>query len=300
VGTWEPGSPPHSFNPLNADSSPYVSVTAVPILVSIPENEQTAGTKTFEDPSSWKLDYPSGWIVERGTSEDGLADVTTFANAKTDSALPPGYVRLTIVERPDDPVRDHDSRFPLSLDDFSPLPGGEDQAALRFQGNGVVYEANAMIWSDASEINREALAEVIASIRFPSLQAGNEHAGWTSLGSSGYRDGEGNGTWVGGRIGVGFLVLAPKAPYLLDLVPDTCGEGQDQQWDRATDAIVVTCPTGTQIRYDRYGRPDSSNPAEFQQRLDVHRVVTAWDGTYLVEKAVGDSSLALSAWTANP
>jgi hypothetical protein len=277
-------------NPLNADSSPYTAVTAVPIVVSIPENEQPAGTAVYEDPTGWKLNHPADWVVVRG-SVDGrrrtwISNMEIFEDSPgaIESVVPPPEaVVLSIAEAPPEVLRD-DSSFPLSIDDFEVLPGLGRIRLLEFRGNGAAYVGELVAGEAASQGHVDAMADVIASIRFPSIPAGRERNGWLSLGHADVPAGRGVPVWAGGPFGVGYLLEASFGMYLLDLDPDGCGEGQNQTWDDERGQILIECPDGAEVRYERTGEPVAGNPPGFDERLRAHLVITAWDGTLLVAK----------------
>jgi hypothetical protein len=275
-----------SANPLNADSSPYVAVTAVPIVLSVPENETPVGVSVHEDAMGWRIAHPSGWTVASASDERGsrvwISNAPIFEGSPVESVVPPAdAVVLSVVPAEDqDDVRD-DSAFPLSIFDFGSVrePG---LFQLRFRGNGVTYEAELVVGESVGDEDFARMGDVITSLRFVTIPAGQQRNGWLSLGRTDPPGGRGVPIWAGGPFGVGYLLDASFGPYLLDLEPDSCGEGQNQTWDAARGQILVECPDGTEIRYERTGEAVPGNPPAFTQPLRAFRVITAWDGTLLV------------------
>jgi hypothetical protein len=141
------------------------------------------------------------------------------------------------------------------------------------------------------------MEDLIESIRFPSLRnEGPEVNGWVSAGSDQYYPrGEGTPT-ANGTFGVMYVLRGPGSTYALDLEPDGCGEGESETWDPARLQILIQCPDGHDVRYERDGTPVPGNPASFTQTLAAYPVITAWDGTLLVSTRAMTSSDARGAW----
>ena len=273
-------------DPLNGDSSPFVAVTALPMVVTIPENEQEPGTATYEDPMGWKIDHPSGWFVKRFSSApgDGLGPAVWISNVDVteDSAPPPEAVVLRISPAGARPFRD-DSSLPLSIEDFQIAPGVGNDSGLEFRGNGVPYAAQLVMGGGVSETDLATMAEVVASIRFPSLRDGGLQHGWLSLGTGDFPRGMGSPANPGEPLEVIYVMRAPGGgDYALDLDPESCGEGQSQTWDDELLQVWIRCPDGRDVRYERDGTPVSGNPPGFTQPLLAFPVITAWDGSLLV------------------
>ena len=109
----------------------------------------------------------------------------------------------------------------------------------------------------------------------------------------------GTATWVGGRLGVVYVMRGPGGTYALDLDPDACGEGENQTWDPTTLQIWIQCPAylGTgDVRYDRFGRPDPGNAPAFRSPLRAHPVITAWDGSLLISTSRVMEELPQRSW----
>ena len=214
----------------------------------------------------------------------------TIANRPFVTTPSPKAIALTITPAPNARIRDHDSRFPLSWKLFEGIFTNENLAAIPFQGNGVRYEAT--LSGQATRQDLSAMQDVIGSLRFPSLPPETEHAEWASVETS-----IGQGPVSGSRIGIEYVMEGPKGIYALDVTHEICGrEGESQNWDAAHAEIVLTCPGGPTLRYDRHGTAAASNPPRWRRPLQVHRVITAWDGTLLEQKTTSPRSLAREDW----
>lgn len=279
----------YAIDPLMGDRSPYVSVTAIPIVVSIPQNRPMPGTNVYEDPIGWKVDHPSGWVVSRASQEFGarvwISNVEIFEGAPVDSVVPPDDVvilNIVPIER-EDPMQD-DSSLPLSILDFG-SHGDPGTFQLRFQGNGVRYEAQLLVGEGASDEDLARMGDVITSLRFPSIPPEEQRNGWLSLDVENLSQGRGVPIWAGPRFGYAFLVEASFGDYLLDLEPDLphwCSEGGQLAWDGDRDQILAQCEDGTEVRYGSTGEPVADNPPRFAERLVAYPVITAWNGSLLV------------------
>jgi hypothetical protein len=247
-------------------------VTIVPVLVALPENALAPGLSTYQAPSGWRLDYPHDWIISRDGSD------VVLSNEKDPG---PSAVRLAI-SRSDVALldlADHDSSFPLDAADLAPGPNGD--RSLEFQGNAVRYVATLTIGTQASRADVDRMNDVVASIRFPAIQEGEDTGGWHSLGKGGYQHGVGTPAFLSDT-DLGYLVLAPKGAYALGPNIESCGEGENTTWDRNARQILFECPNGPDVRYELDGTPVAGNPPGYTTPLNVYRVVVAWDGTYLV------------------
>jgi hypothetical protein len=275
---------------------------------------------TYEDPLGWKVDYPSNWIATPIDAETGrvsfrgatISNVQLTApspNAATPTpgplpdvaTAPPEAVFISIAHRDGGPAPDvtrDDSRFPLSRDDYQVAPGvSSPYFFVSFRGNGMDSTASVFVGADASKADARAMDLLIASIRFPKLRYGQESNGWLSLGpAEDYPDGRGTSAWAGDELQVVYVMRGPAGTYVLDLQPDTCGEGQDQRWDPDRLEILIVCPNGPDVRYGRYGTPVAGNPSEFDQTLAVHPVITSWDGSLLVNVQTTVGGVAEQDW----
>ncbi len=307
-------------DPLMGDSTPYVAVTAVPLAVAIPENAAPAGLSTYVDPLGWRVDYPAAWTVTPIATQDHVS--TTGAvfsnvtpgvaspNASTPSpvGLDPGTMPLDAVEvvithreggPPPDLLSD-DSRFPVTLDGLGCPFDSMLLCGVGVRGNGLDYAIEVRRGANASPEDIAAVEALVASMRFRSLDLGAQVNDWTSLGRPRlYPEGVGTATWVGGRLGVVYVMRGPGGTYALDLDPDACGEGENQTWDPTTLQIWIQCPAylGTgDVRYDRFGRPDPGNAPAFRSPLRAHPVITAWDGSLLISTSRVMEELPQRSW----
>ena len=123
---------------------------------------------------------------------------------------------------------------------------------MDIQTNGVGYEIDLWAGRDASEVDVAAARAIIESFRGATLRSGTVTAGWTPLFTpqGGFPKGEATAVVLAGapelqRLGVMYVMHPVSGPiYALDLVPDTCGEGQDQRWDRRPRRSASPAPTG--------------------------------------------------------
>jgi hypothetical protein len=287
-------------DPLNGDSSPYVAVAAVPLALSIPENAQVAGMSTYTDPRGWKVDYPAGWIVTPFTdSSSGRVTISGAAISNLPmSQSAGGYPGVpgdgsfdggvaVVIDHVDggpapDLLRD-DSSFPLDPTAAQAIPGSEIlSSTLSFRGDGTDYSATFGA-ERASDADLQSLQDVIRSIRFPALASGQSNGGWLSMGPArSFKDGEGTPS-TAGRLGVVYVMRGPGGTYALDLEPDSCGEGENETWDPQRLQVLLECPDGTEARFERDGTPVPGNPPGFGNPLEIHPVITAWDGSLLID-----------------
>lgn len=293
-------------DPLVGDSTEYVAVAAVPIVLAIPENAPTEGLQTYVDPLGWRVDYPAGWSVTPIDTQDRVTITgAAFSNVSPGVASPnpatPSPVGLDPDQMPSDAVEvvvthleggpmpdltSDDTRFPVTLGGLGCPLDTMLLCGTSVRGGGRDFSIEVRRGQDASPEDIAAAEALVASMRFRALRLGERSDGWASLGRPAlYAQGEGSPAWVGGRLGLVYVLRGPKGTYALDLDPDGCGEGQNQTWDPKTLQIWVQCPTylgTTDMRYDRFGNPDSSNAPTFQSPLDAYPVITAWDGSLLI------------------
>jgi hypothetical protein len=293
-------------DPIVGDSTAYVAVTAVPIVVTIPENAPAQGLEAFIDPLGWRVDYPSDWTVTPIATQDrvtitgaAFSNVTpgvASPNAATPSPIgldpdnvPPDAVEVVITHLEGGPMPDlttDDTRFPVSLEGLGCPLDNLLLCGASVRGGGLDFSIEVRRGANASAEDIAAAEALVASMRFRSLRLGEQAHGWASLGRPAlYPKGEGTPAWVGGGLGVVYVMRGPKGTNALDLDPDTCGEGQNQTWDPATLEIWIQCPEylGTgDVRYDRFGSPHPGNAPKFQVPLEAHPIITAWDGSLLV------------------
>jgi hypothetical protein len=304
TATWNVTGAGQVANPLVGDSSSYVSMTAVPFFLTIPENLPAPGMNVYEDPlGGWRIEIPEPWTVapvndvpgERTLtiSNDALPRDADTEQGLNPSTFPSDLVVLEVtrlVGRPAPTTAGDDSSFPLDPERFrNPLQTTE-APVVTFQGNGLAYEARLFVGERASDDDVAEMLDVIRSLRFPSLASGEVAHGWVSLGKTGsYARDRGSPT-AGNPWGVIYVVRATGGVYVLDLDPESCGEGGNQTWDRRARQVLMECPYGPDIRYERDGTPLPGNPPDFLEPLDAYPVITAWDGTLLasVETTIDD------------
>jgi hypothetical protein len=269
-------------DPMVGDSSGYNAVTAVPVRVQIPENAPAEGMVTYSDTLGWRVDVTAEWAVDRIDTQDRV----TTTGARFTS--PDGHTEVTITHREGGPAPDllsDDSSFPVNLYDMGCDVEVMEACSVQVRGNGLDY---AIAWHSelaATQVDTDAGAAIVDTLRFPAMADGDEIGGWVPLGPSRwYDDGRGTATAIN-RLGVVYVLRGPGGAYALDLDPDGCGEGENETWDSDTLQIWLQCPAylGTgDVRYDRFGNPDPRNAAEFSQPLHAYPVITAWNGTLLL------------------
>jgi hypothetical protein len=298
TATWHVAASANNVaNPINGDSSPYVSVEAIPVVVSIPENGPAPGMNVYEDPlGGWKVDLPEPWYVAPANdvagertltiSNDALPIEADTMQGPDPSTFPADLVVLEItrlVGKPPHGSAGNDSTFPLDPGRFRSPFQTTEAPVVAFQGNGLAFEARLFVGEEATDDVVASMLDVVRSLRFPSLGSGTRESGWMSLGKVGwYPDDRGSPTYGDNRWGVIYVVRGLSGAYVLDLVPDSCGEGGNQTWDRDLQQILMECPYGPDIRYERDGTQVAGNPPGATEPLDVYPVITAWDGTLLV------------------
>ena len=143
-------------------------------------------TATYTDPrDQWTITYPVDTFTVTPFDTSSNATDTGIWVANYHEAFDGSYRALDTI--PEDgialriwraevgtlaqPASD-DSSFPISLDDFVPDASFgmfEDPvvATYEFQGNGVRYRAGVWISSGATDEDRNAVADVVSSLRFP-------------------------------------------------------------------------------------------------------------------------------------
>jgi hypothetical protein len=303
-------------NPMNGDSTPYTAVTAVPIVVSIPQNMSAPNTSTYTDPFGWRVDVPQSWFATTISTQGGVSiEGTEFSNfAVGASASPSGSnglqgsngvfpangIVVSITHREGGPAPDllsDDSKLPVTLGDLGCALQTEVACEEIIRANGLDYTVSVRRGADLSADDLGRAETLVASLGFPSVPSGKEAHGWTSLGRSGlYPDGRGTSTWVDAHLGVAYVMRGPNGIYALDLDPEGCGEGENETWDESTLQIWIRCPWSGDVRYDRFGEPDPRNDSAFSTPLDAYPVIKAWDGSLLVDAAASIEGLPQQMW----
>ena len=307
-------------DPLVGDSTTYTAVSAIPILVSIPENATSQGVESYVDPLGWRVDYPAGWTMTAIDTQvrvsmtgaafsnvsPGVASPTSATPSPVGldpNTMPSEAVEVVITHREGGPAPDlttDDTRFPVTLDGLGCPLADMLLCGVSVRGGGLDFSIEVRRGPDASPEDIAAAEALVASMRFRAFRLGEQAHGWASLGRPAlYPQGEGTPAWVGGRLGVVYVMRGPRGTYALDLNPDACGEGENETWDPKTLQIWIQCPAylGTgDMRYDRFGDPDPNNGPKFQTPLEAHPVITAWDGSLLVYMDGSMDGLPQASW----
>ena len=303
-----------NIGPFLGGPSSYASLTAFPVVVALPESGPQVDLSMYTDPMGWSVSYPTEWIVSPLDIQDkvGTQGVVIASgpngvaspNAATPAPVGPDLasapsdlvvlgIRTTSGGPPVEPPVGDDTPIPLSATDLKVAPGTCTvcPAFMHVQINGVGYELVLWEGRDASEADITAARAIIESFQGVSLQPGTITSGWTPVpepaGGSPIDEGAAivlSGTPALQQLGVMYLMHPSRdlPLYALDLVPDTCGEGQDQRWDGRAQQIRVSCPDGTLIVYDAEGLPDAANPPGADSRLSAYPVIRSWDGQLLL------------------
>ena len=296
------------------ESASLTDLTIVPIRVRVAGEAPSGGSAsvagsgftTYVDPLGWRVDYPADWAVTPIATQDrvtttgaafsNVSSGVASRNAETPSPvgldpdrMPSDAVEVVITHLEGGPMPDllsDDSPFPVTLDGLGCPLDTMLLCGTSVRGGGRDFSIEVQRGQDASPGDIAAAEALVASMRFRALRLGERANGWASLGRPAlYPPGRGSPAWVGGRLGVVYVMRGPRGTYALDLNPDTCGEGENETWDPKTLQIWVQCPAylgTTDMRYDRFGNPDPGNAPTFQTPLDAHPVITAWDGSLLI------------------
>jgi len=237
-----------------------------------PDEGSDPASSVYTADLGWELSYPLAWSIRTPGGEFELS------NGEQDESQ---EVALHVVPRRVSIMghADRDSSFPLDVGDVEGVEDG--RRVLEFQGNAVTYTATLTIGDEANASDVERLYDAVESIRFPELELGDEAAGWFALGDH-HPEGIGSAVFLSDR-DLGYLVRAPHGDYALGPNIDSCGEGQNQTWDRALRQILIECPIGPDVRYELDGTPLPTNPLGYRDPLEAYRVIVAWNGTFLVK-----------------
>jgi hypothetical protein len=260
--------------------------------------------ETYVDDLGWSIDYPDGWYelpIDQFTGRFSLQG-SAFSNEPLVPADDEGFggdpypdlsrlshtaVVLIVTHRSGGPAPTlgDDSEFPLDPGDAQVIPGPVPAGAvIDFRGDGLGdFTLRFGGFADAPSELYEVLDRMIRTIRFVPWEVGDVRNGFEAIGGN-VSEGRGEAGFVH-RLGLIYAMNVGSELYILD-VPDVSCEGQNQTWDPSTRQILLEGPCYGEIRYDVNGVPDVANPPEYQERLDRHPVVTAWDGTPLVALGV--------------
>jgi hypothetical protein len=166
----------------------------------------------------------------------------------------------------------NDSTFPLNFDSALSENGGILSGS--FTGNGQHFSIRIDPGSESLTTDQETIVRrVVASIAFPHLHPGTVTDGIAVLQEPVAQD-----QWM--HVGDKTLILKTTPAGYIALGPVTCREGGQLQTTWAPSTI---CPDDvTQAQWSANGAPASGNAQGFQDPLDVHTVIRAWDGSLLV------------------
>jgi hypothetical protein len=280
---------------------------------------------TYSDPrDQWSITYPAAmFTVTSFDSSDRVTDTGVWV-ANYDAVFDEGYGGLDAIPNNGIALRiwrteggaplqpaSMDSAFPLNTNDFVPdatFGMIEDPVVTtyEFQGDGIRYRAGLWTSSGSSDSDRSAMADIVGSLQFPSLEQGTIFGPYYVLGVvDDYQAGSvtriepgdfppSDAVW---RVPF-FVVHAPNGIYAL-------GFGRSDQQNGYRDCPVVfdpnafefTCPD-IGARWDRLGNvvtnPDPSRYMD--DPLQVPLLVIAHDNRVLVDLAYDLGSLPDTLW----
>ena len=267
---------------------------------TVTDEPPLALTRTYTDELGWSVDYPDGWHVLPIDYFDGRVNLTGVALSNEPlvpagdegfggeplpdlSTLTHDGVVLIVTHRSGGPAPtiEDDSRYPLDPSAAQIIPGPSPASAvLGFRGDGLGdFTARFGGYADGPPELYDALDRMIQTIRFEPWELGDARNGFAAI-LGDVPEGSGVSDLVE-QLGLIYEMRIEGVLYVLD-VPNVSCEGQNQTWDPDTRQILLEGPCYADIRYDVDGVPDPSNPPEYQQTLDRHPVIRAWDGTPLV------------------
>jgi len=156
------------------------------MVASLVACSQSSSATTYTDPhDQWTITYPADTFTVTPFEAGDAATDTGIWVANYEAAFDGGYGALDTIPKDGIALRiwtteggtttqsaSSDTAFPISLDDFVPDASFgmfEDPVVATYesQGNGVRYRAGVWVSSGASEEDRGAVADIVASIRFP-------------------------------------------------------------------------------------------------------------------------------------
>ncbi len=282
----------------------------------------------YTDPTfGWSLSYPSSMQLARFGSGDGAtATGVTISNVPIDlgasidalRSFPSDGVALRIWHNeggPVTPVTEDDTALPLSMSDFAaiePYVGGSEPppSFLGFDEDGVSYAAAVWFGPDATRQDRAAIANVIASLRFPATSPMTtigdrlivlDAAGDYGVGSVTRFDrselpiNDGTFARYEGDFSF-FLVHGPDGFYAV--ATGLLGNGSRCDLRVETDPLRFTCPSLGAV-WDRFGNvvtPAASPPADGVTELMILPTPISWDGNVMVDPFGNWPAAAVDAW----
>jgi hypothetical protein len=292
--------PPFDADPLSHPDG-YSLVTIVPVHADLilGDKASPSSAETYTDPLGWSLDHPAGWFVypidwfNGRYSQTGAAFSnqplvpSTNESGRSEgwpdlSQLSPEGAVLIVTHRDGGPAPTiaDDSSFPLQSGDAAILNAGPPlDRLLEFRGDGLGF---SMVWGgydDASQETRDALDEMIRTIRFEPWEGSDARNGFATIlqvspSGQGYPDSV-------AKLLVIYQMRIDGRTYVLD-VPELNCEGSNYDWDAATQELLMESPCYPDVRYTVDGAPSTANPPGFQEVLAAHPTIQAWDGTLLV------------------
>jgi hypothetical protein len=281
----------------------YSLVTIVPVHADLIIGDAATPTAvTYTDPLGWSLDHPADWHVHPIEWFNGRYSTTgaAFSNEPLVPAtgergegepwpdlsqLSPEGVVLIVTHRDGGsaPTINDDSSFPLQPEDAAILNAEPPlDRMLAFRGDGLAF---SLVWGGydhASPALRRALDRMVGSVRFEPWATGEERNGFVSVGSKDRYPNDRGVPVSAGPLGTVYVFFGSGNTFVLDLDPDSCGEGQNQTWDAARQEILIECPDGTEVRYLPSGYALPSNPEGFRGGLAAHPLIMSWDDHLLV------------------
>jgi hypothetical protein len=285
---------------------PLVAIAAVPVVVEWPdapprptgsigvEPREPVGYWSRTDRLGWSIDVPTDWSVETSSGVEGPAHTKAFFYSGTlDAGGGPsnGEVLLTISHGADGPVDApaDDSSFPLSFDNLEPNEGGHQ---LSFRGDGLAFILDVRGGPEGElSADQEAIVRhMIASIRFEPWESRDTRNGWSVVDPWSEQDPLAGAAgivwaWVWVDEDRGWAgVYVPDENVVLGPMPTDCCD--QPRYTASTDprGPLIACPGGLDQGWTVEGSPFPTNPIPFQHTVDVHPVITAWDGTLLTSR----------------
>lgn len=149
-------------------------------------DKASRGTRTYEDQTfGWTLKIPAGMRTKQieafapGSHREGLVIATYSLDdmaGVTAGDLPASAVAFELLYR-DDPIVGYEQtgrepHFPLRPRDVVQASPGRDPRRFAFLANGFPFEIVTFIGADATAEDRNAVDEVVRSLRFPALSEG--------------------------------------------------------------------------------------------------------------------------------
>jgi hypothetical protein len=268
----------------------FFGLTVVPFTLSLDAAEAESSTPTptatssitsttYTDPRGWTMQVPSTWSSQQ-------APMTLYGSGGSGQEFRGDGLVLDIYTGTVITIPANDST--LSLDAGTLL----QQTDTGWQGT---FEFDGLAWTVAlrtedgssalTQTQSEAIANMIASIAFPSWHLGDTRNGWTALfptPNDNPAERQAKISWsICDKVGCYVLAYGNDPPMLLGPIK-TCGEGENMTADPSSPyPIVLECPNDPTQLWTIKGQPAPTNMAGDDQQLETHPVIVAWDGTLL-------------------